>query len=128
MRCVCITNNLMPEVSKLLPCTPPPPANPEIRNQTGQAERERKRAREREIPRETERRETERGRASNLTCNVLSGALQRAARSANVVRVVGVNVVRVVVWWQVAVGKLEKLTVFGDDYDTPDGTGQAEQG
>ena len=24
---------------------------------------------------------------------------------------------------QVAVGKLEKLGVFGDDYDTPDGTG-----
>ena len=24
---------------------------------------------------------------------------------------------------QVAVGKLERLGVFGDDYDTPDGTG-----
>lgn len=27
---------------------------------------------------------------------------------------------------QVAVGKLAHLSIFGDDYDTPDGTGQAQ--
>lgn len=27
---------------------------------------------------------------------------------------------------QVAVGRLKELTVFGDDYDTPDGTGKVD--
>lgn len=27
---------------------------------------------------------------------------------------------------QVAVGRLQELTVFGDDYDTPDGTGKVD--
>lgn len=26
------------------------------------------------------------------------------------------------VWWQVTLGQREVLSVFGDDYDTPDGT------
>lgn len=27
---------------------------------------------------------------------------------------------------QVAVGRLKELTVYGNDYDTPDGTGKSE--